>query len=212
MLRYKNSLLERILLEKGNVAVDFPLFFSYINPRVGIDVQAELKSKADSACMGPNSIPPSGISHQFPLQRSAINRPSHSRRSITGPSSKSSQKSPSSSNGITKELPRIHGRRYSMTHAMSTKTSGIISQSPPKGRLHAPRRHSGLINSTSAPALKIITNNSRPGSRDSENGSTSAAHSAYYTSPFQTHIEQLGMLSHLLHFLDSVYPRSDLWF
>lgn len=193
-----------------------------VDTGAGIDVQAELKSKADSACIRPNSLPPSGISQQFPLQRTAINRPGHLRRSITGPSLKSSHKPSSSSGAISKDFPRLHGRHHSMAISpTSSKTSsnlvqsGLISsnvdlqaqqqrQSPPKNRHH--RRHSGLINPTSAPPLKIVTSNSRPGSRDSETGSGSATHSNYYTSPFQTHIEQLGKLAHaLLFFLPSIF-------
>lgn len=163
--------------------------------------------------MGPNSMPSSGISQQFPLQRSALHRPSHPRRSVTGPGSKTHQRSASSSNIIGKDSPRLHGTQYSMALSPTlTKTSGILAQagmiSPnvdlqaqqqpqplSKNRHYAPRRHSGLVNSTSAPRLKIVTANARPESRDSEAGSASETHSAYYTSPFQSHIEQLGKLS-----------------
>ncbi|KAI6886067.1 hypothetical protein KC360_g8592 [Hortaea werneckii] len=68
MLRYKNSLLERILLEKG------------------IDVQAELQLKTGSALLPPPGYLPPGMNPppsqpaQPPLQRTAVER-QHARRS-----------------------------------------------------------------------------------------------------------------------------------
>jgi hypothetical protein len=59
MLRYKNSLLERILLEKG------------------IDVQAELRLKG-SPHMGP--VRPSIPGHASPMQKAMLNRQQHARR------------------------------------------------------------------------------------------------------------------------------------
>ncbi|KAK3682742.1 hypothetical protein B0T22DRAFT_444915 [Podospora appendiculata] len=61
MLRYKNSLLERILLEKG------------------IDVQAELRAKTNSPNLGPTHMPQNMV-HPPPIQRALLNR-HHSRRS-----------------------------------------------------------------------------------------------------------------------------------
>ncbi|KHN99627.1 MEAB protein [Metarhizium album ARSEF 1941] len=64
MLRYKNSLLERILLEKG------------------IDVQAELQAKADSPNLGPAHVP-QNIVQPPPIQRPIMNRQHHSRKSAS---------------------------------------------------------------------------------------------------------------------------------
>ncbi|KAH6633656.1 hypothetical protein C7974DRAFT_453083 [Boeremia exigua] len=69
MLRYKNSLLERVLLEKG------------------IDVQAELRAKTGSPNLGPTR--PAGAAHaspnQPPLQQRAILNRQQQRRSLQGP-------------------------------------------------------------------------------------------------------------------------------
>jgi hypothetical protein len=62
MLRYKNSLLERILLEKG------------------IDVQAELRAKTGSPNLGPTHMPQNMVQPP-PIQRALINRHHQSRRS-----------------------------------------------------------------------------------------------------------------------------------
>ncbi|KAL1839748.1 hypothetical protein VTJ49DRAFT_1214 [Mycothermus thermophilus] len=65
MLRYKNSLLERILLEKG------------------IDVQAELRAKTGSPHLGPTPMPPQNLVQPPPIQRAILNR-HHARRSASG--------------------------------------------------------------------------------------------------------------------------------
>ncbi|KAK4106185.1 hypothetical protein N658DRAFT_482110 [Parathielavia hyrcaniae] len=64
MLRYKNSLLERILLEKG------------------IDVQAELRAKTGSPNLGPTHVPQNMVPPP-PIQRAILNR-HHARRSASG--------------------------------------------------------------------------------------------------------------------------------
>ncbi|KAJ8120956.1 hypothetical protein ONZ43_g2474 [Nemania bipapillata] len=61
MLRYKNSLLERILLEKG------------------IDVQAELQAKTGSPNLGPTHMP-QNMMQPPPIQRAILNRHHNSRR------------------------------------------------------------------------------------------------------------------------------------
>ncbi|KAJ9651989.1 hypothetical protein H2198_008768 [Neophaeococcomyces mojaviensis] len=70
MLRYKNSLLERILLEKGKRTF-LSLFFD-TNKEIGIDVQAELRLKGS-----PHLRPmrPGGMTGQAsPMQRAMLNR------------------------------------------------------------------------------------------------------------------------------------------
>ncbi|KAI0131622.1 hypothetical protein F4776DRAFT_151434 [Hypoxylon sp. NC0597] len=62
MLRYKNSLLERILLEKG------------------IDVQAELHAKTGSPNLGPTHMPQNMVQPP-PMPRAILNRHHHARRS-----------------------------------------------------------------------------------------------------------------------------------
>ncbi|KAG6002866.1 hypothetical protein E4U21_002718 [Claviceps maximensis] len=69
MLRYKNSLLERILLEKG------------------IDVQAELHAKGDSPTLGPAHVP-HNIVQPPTIQRPIMNRQHHNRKSNSSIASK----------------------------------------------------------------------------------------------------------------------------
>jgi hypothetical protein len=89
MLRYKNSLLERILLEKGS-----PSFLSrFISLHTltlslpGIDVQAELRAKTGSPNLGPTRAPASAHTspNQAPLQQRAILNRQQQRRSLQGP-------------------------------------------------------------------------------------------------------------------------------
>lgn len=66
MLRYKNSLLERILLEKG------------------IDVHAELQAKTGSPTLGPTHMPQNMVPPP-PMQRAMVNRPPRKSISHMGP-------------------------------------------------------------------------------------------------------------------------------
>ncbi|KXJ94770.1 hypothetical protein Micbo1qcDRAFT_46365 [Microdochium bolleyi] len=70
MLRYKNSLLERILLEKG------------------IDVQAELHAKTGSPNLGPSHMPQNMVQPP-PIQRAMFNRHHGARRSASSIAPKS---------------------------------------------------------------------------------------------------------------------------
>lgn len=188
-------------------------------------MQAELKSKTDGAHLGPHNIPSTGASQPFPLQRSVLNRPSGPRRSTVGPIAKTSMKSHSSSSTIIKRSPQLQATPRSQTLSPITAKSptsliqgGMTSpsgdlpaqQSQAKNRNHAPRTHSGLANSTTAPPMQTMTPSSRDGSRSSDMCSTGGTQKSYYPSPFQTHIEQLGKLSRPLHVLASELCSSEV--
>jgi hypothetical protein len=87
MLRYKNSLLERILLEKGGSRHTASITYANCIPPPGIDVQAELRAKTGSPSLGPTRAPASATTspNQAPLQQRAILNRQHQRRSIGGP-------------------------------------------------------------------------------------------------------------------------------
>lgn len=90
MLRYKNSLLERILLEKGrSTRCNFPacteVSRSTDESCAGIDVQAELRAKTGSPHLGPTkSAPPASTNQPSPIQRALMNRHHQARRSASG--------------------------------------------------------------------------------------------------------------------------------
>ncbi|RMX72540.1 hypothetical protein D0869_14515 [Hortaea werneckii] len=114
MLRYKNSLLERILLEKG------------------IDVQAELQLKTGSALLPPPGYLPPGMNPppsqpaQPPLQRTAVER-QHARRS-GGPTflPKLAPGQPSQDGGYQNTSPQGHPTPSS--HASSP--TNVSTRSP----------------------------------------------------------------------------------
>ncbi|KAI4789238.1 hypothetical protein E4T44_13312, partial [Aureobasidium sp. EXF-8845] len=190
MLRYKNSLLERILLEKG------------------IDVQAELQMKTGSPALGHSYIPhhaPAPMS-AAPLQRTALNR-QHARRSgqVYPPrigsgavaqsdlsfSARSPQGHPTpSSHASSPTALSTQSPAALQPGAMTPPASIITGQQqygvgqPPRSRyvMQHPPQHRG-------PAFPPP--NGVSSITESTNGVPGSA-SAFYPSPFQKHIEQLG--------------------
>jgi hypothetical protein len=81
MLRYKNSLLERILIEKGELEMMADHGDS-TDSTTGVDVQAELRMKG-SPQLGPMKTQPPVTSHALPIQRAMMNR-QQATRSTTG--------------------------------------------------------------------------------------------------------------------------------
>lgn len=189
MLRYKNSLLERILLEKG------------------IDVQAELQMKAGSPALGHSYIPhhaPPPMS-AAPLQRTALNR-QHARRSgqvyppRIGPgavaqsdlsfSARSPQGHPTpSSHASSPTALSTQSPAALQPGAMTPPASVITGQQqygvgqPPRSRyvMQHPPQHRG----PTFPGSNGVSSITEP-----TNGVPGGA-SAFYPSPFQKHIEQL---------------------
>ncbi|KAI1374984.1 hypothetical protein F4677DRAFT_150170 [Hypoxylon crocopeplum] len=103
MLRYKNSLLERILLEKG------------------IDVQAELHAKTGSPNLGPTHMPQNMVQPP-PMPRAILNRHHHARRpgsSIT----------PKLEPGVT-SLPQPAGVQQSIASPKTRPTPPSHAASP----------------------------------------------------------------------------------
>lgn len=104
MLRYKNSLLERILLEKG------------------IDVQAELRAKTGSPNLGPTHMPQNMVQPPT-ISRSLLNR-HHSRRS-------NSSIAPKMEPGLGAMHPSPASRQGASSHSASpTNTNSMFAASP----------------------------------------------------------------------------------
>ncbi|KAL4786174.1 hypothetical protein BJX76DRAFT_134553 [Aspergillus varians] len=185
MLRYKNSLLERILLEKG------------------IDVQAELRLKTGTP-NGPSPGKPSPITTKAPsLQQAAISRSSAQRHpsglapkepfGVTGPRdggfgipSPQFQATPPSH---VSSPSHTKSPGYGYQGAMSP--AGVDPQSQ-----HARSQmisHSRNISQTSPPMSVGQPEPTDPKSTVSANMSSRASRlpSAYYPSPFQKHYDQL---------------------
>lgn len=195
MLRYKNSLLERILLEKK------------------IDVQAELKSKAEGATVVQLPTQPLGGPQPTPVQRALLNRLGQVRRSTSGSSSRALR--PHSSKSSSVLSPRLQPSQHSqIVSAVTTKSligiakGGMISPSvdmkaqqpqqpppPPESQAYPQQQPSRLSIPTSRSSMQGTTPSTADTSRSSEMGSTAGTQTSFYPSPFQAHIEQLGKLS-----------------
>jgi len=184
MLRYKNSLLERILLEKG------------------IDVQAELRAKTGSPHLGPTHMP-QNMAQPPTVQRAIMNRHHQARRSQSsiapklepGASMQSPQSRPTPSSHASSPTaisPGFHNPGV-MTPPGSDSQMQFQQQQRLQGA-HAPKQPThGLI------GANVLAGNPgagaplapKPGSNGASTGGTPAA-AAYFASPnFQNHYEQL---------------------
>ncbi|KAL8899358.1 MAG: hypothetical protein Q9192_001611 [Flavoplaca navasiana] len=187
MLRYKNSLLERILLEKG------------------IDVQAELRSKTDPQHVTPH-VPPSITHHPSPMQRGVNGRHPRTRRAgssggARGPKSQSSQTS-IMSDGSTRTHPTPPLTTSSPVKAKSSMSSlqsgfsgGMYPSShqppPPPMKSNRPQGAAGLHSPNMNSHMTASTRKSNGTKRNGEVGTTAGSLPGYYAPTFRSHIEQL---------------------
>lgn len=204
MLRYKNSLLERILLEKG------------------IDVQAELRAKTGSPNLGPTHMP-QNLVQPPPIQRALLNR-HHARRSnssiapklepgiTAGPLPPPLQPPHAHSIGAspkTRPTPPSHSASptgtasFSSQHGASPATSGsdhltgqIRHQQPPNTSMKAPPVPVGGLAAAGAAASAAAVRQMHMGARQQRPGrpqvSAGVSNAPFYaTQAYQNHIEQL---------------------
>jgi hypothetical protein len=173
MLRYKNSLLERILLEKG------------------IDVQAELRAKTGSPNLGPTHVPPNMVQPP-PIQRAIMNRHHQSRRSNSSIAPKAE--------GATSLPPPLHPHSSTTSPKNSRPTPSSHSNSPTNaGFSPAPSDNTSMRGSVGAPRPPISQMQGagrqqmmqqQPSARSAPSAPNNGA-SFYPTPAFQNHIEQL---------------------
>ncbi|KAL8825328.1 MAG: hypothetical protein Q9170_007836 [Blastenia crenularia] len=187
MLRYKNSLLERILLEKG------------------IDVQAELRSKTDPQHV---ALPPVSASAQpAPMHRAVNNRHTRTRRAGSaggprGPKSQSSQTSMMSDQSVrTHPTPPMATSspvkaKSSMSSLQSGFSGGIYPpphQVPPPPTKHgrSSQGHPSMHSPNPGGALSGHPQKSNGINKSGDMGSGSGPLPGYYAPTFRSHIEQL---------------------
>lgn len=193
MLRYKNSLLERILLEKG------------------IDVQAELRAKTGSPHLGPTHMP-QNMTQPPTVQRAIMNRHHQARRSNssiapklepgaaihnnvspqsrpTPPSHASSptSNSPSFTNPIVMTPPATDSQIQHQQQQQQQRLQAAKLQTP-----HGLPGNSGLLGTTGAIGTPLGPKGQGNSGTGGMGGTPVAA--AYYPT-FQNHIEQLGKLT-----------------
>ncbi|KAF2712896.1 hypothetical protein K504DRAFT_356389, partial [Pleomassaria siparia CBS 279.74] len=207
MLRYKNSLLERILLEKG------------------IDVQGELRAKTGSPNLGPTRAPASANTspNQPPLQqRAMMNRQQQQqRRSIGGPlKAEASHSLPmiQPDGALPNRSPLSQptpGSHLSSPATSATRSPNFLPQGtsvspnfgpishqqqhlrpqPPRSSftpMMGPQRPSLITNQPPSNGLSSASTGS--GASVMTQSSNSGGHSSYYTPPFTDHMNQLGKL------------------
>jgi len=210
MLRYKNSLLERILLEKG------------------IDVQAELQAKTQSPNLGPTRVPAPPVTvpqaQQQPMQRAIMNRQQQARRSGMGLPQKIEGHhglSNISPNGLapirsplSQATPTSHMSSPSTTAtrspnflpqgAIQSPNIGPVSQQQQQLRQrhrqfnqipHAPPLRPTVMTSSSASSGIPSASSGGSGPGSGMAGGSNAGASSFYPSPFQSHMDQFGKLT-----------------
>ncbi|OCL14968.1 hypothetical protein AOQ84DRAFT_279950 [Glonium stellatum] len=209
MLRYKNSLLERILLEKG------------------IDVQAELRAKTGSPNLGPTRTPASANTspNQPPMQRAIMNRHQQARRSIgvppkaegvhglpliqpegvlpnrsplSQPTPSSHVSSPSTTATRSPNFIPQSGTSVSPNFGPVAQQQHLRPQQPPRSQytpLMAPQRPSVITNHPASNGMSSASTVGSGAGSVMTGSSTSGGPSAYYPSPFQSHMDQLGKLT-----------------
>lgn len=184
MLRYKNSLLERILLEKG------------------IDVQAELRAKTGSPSLGPTNMAQSLVQPPT-VQQAIMNRQHQSRHSIVGlppkiepgsatPSQASMQSTQSPQSGPT---PSSHA---SSPTSLSPGFQGVMTPPASDSHLqHSARPLKQQMNHVMSMPLGSLGAPLLPGPKRNEGsrtGSIGSIQNGYYQAPFHNnsgHLEQV---------------------
>jgi len=198
MLRYKNSLLERILLEKG------------------IDVQAELRAKTGSPSLGPTHMP-QNMAQPPTVQRAIMNRHQQARRSnsniapklepgavpvglVGTHSNPSPQSRPTPSSHHSS--PTSNSPGFAAQGVMTPPPSDIQLQQQQQQQLQQQQRAHQTLKPQMSHGLPVpggLGPNMGPamkGQGSSGAGGMGGVPATYYPSPhFQNHIEQLGKLT-----------------
>ncbi|KAK2737734.1 hypothetical protein FQN55_000949 [Onygenales sp. PD_40] len=199
MLRYKNSLLERILLEKG------------------IDVQAELRLKSGSPNPAPAKPARQPMNQNSPLSRTAMNRQSVNRHKVGMPQKldQSNISQAHREDSYTMRSPQLQPTPSSHVSSPSTtKSPGFVMQgamSPTGTDIQPQQQHTpqslhrppilpqpGSYNNTHHPITAPPSDHIEPmgpahsNMPPSSTMNTGRPGSAYYLSPFQKHYDQLG--------------------
>ena len=200
MLRYKNSLLERILLEKGHTVPVNPINSQQAHSSIGIDVQTELKKKE----IPTTTRMPASLSQPTPIQRASGARHQHIRMSSGGSSSMLRRNSnlPNHSPQL-QPTPSSHGSSpttmrspiFGVQGGMNPPQAGFQAQpQPQQQQLQSQRKLSSYPSSVSVPASQSGLQSIAP----NPNVMFGKQRPSHWPSPYQTHIEQLGKLTRFL--------------
>ena len=202
MLRYKNSLLERILLEKGGSGFYLPSSPCQLIRALGVDVQAELRMKAEGSHILPHPASASADAQPSAVQKAFTNRHNQVRRTASGSTVKPIR--PQQLNNL--QTPRSHSISSSTMSSAAAKSPHTVGKSvipdgkdPPRSqpqiqpRTHPQQgiKHPGVARSGAS--LQVMTP-STDGSRGSDVSSNPGTRANYYPPGYQAHLDQLGEL------------------
>ncbi|MCJ1284167.1 hypothetical protein MMC26_003498 [Xylographa opegraphella] len=216
MLRYKNSLLERILLEKGKLSSLALAHHPVLSMTIGIDVQAELKTKEEST---QSAIPSLSVALPTPAQRAVLNRHHQVQRGNSGNVPRLIQAQKSRSNTLSSQSPQLQPTPVSQTSSPTTSRSPIYvmqgGMTSPRAtnqaqhqfqqqQLQQPLRPAPFSHSHAYPTITIP--HPSPGVQNLQHGmasviaddgraSASGSRPSQWSSSYQTHMEQLGKLT-----------------
>jgi len=185
MLRYKNSLLERILLEKG------------------IDVQAELRAKTGSPSLGATHMPQT-MAQPPPVQRAIMNRHNQARRSASNIAPKLEPGIPVAMHTAAHTNISPQSRQTPSSHHSSPTsnspgfpTHGVMTPPASDAQMHQQRLQQQIKHGLPMPSAGTIPSPLGPPMKNQATGgagSMGGAPSTYYPA-FQNHLEQLGKLT-----------------
>lgn len=186
-------------------------------------MQAELQLKTGSPALGPTYMPPHpapGSMVSAPLQRTAMNR-QHARRAgqpftqrMAPGSATQSEMSFSARSPQGHPTPSSHASSPTAISTQSPASMQPGGMTPPASAVHGQQQHYAVQQPSRpryvmqhppqrvAPPVQYSNSSNVSGLSASsslgENGNGTAP-SAYYPSPFQKHIEELGKLSRILN-------------
>ena len=184
--------------------------------QIGIDVQAELKTKEEST---QSAIPSLSVALPTPAQRAVLNRHHQVQRGNPGTTPRLIQAQKSRSNTLSSQSPQLQPTPVSQTSSPTTSRSPIYVMqggmtSPhatnqaqhqfQQQQLQQPLRPASFPHSHTYPS--IIIPNSSPGVQNLQHGmasaigedgreSASSSRPTQWSSSYQTHMEQLGKLT-----------------
>jgi hypothetical protein len=166
---------------------------------LGIDVQTELRTKEDSA---PSSIP-IPISQPTPVQRVVMDRHHQAQRANSGSGPRLIQTQKSRSNTVSSQSPQLQPTPPSQPSSPTASRPPVYGM---QGGMPSP--HTALqAQQQSQPPFRPQHPESRAvATRDDGRNSAGGIRSNHWSSSYQTHMEQLGKLTHL--FLSLSYDRA----
>ena len=203
MLRYKNSLLERILLEKGEAAPYPSNLLSLADISSGIDVQAELRVKTEGSHVLSHPASSSANAQSSAVHKAFINRNNQVRRTASGSAVKpirpqqlnNIQSSRSQSITSSTMSPIAAKSPHGVGKGGIPDNKGPVRPQPqiqPRTHPQQGAKHLGLARS--GVALQAMTP-STDGGRGSEVGSNPGTQPSFYPPEYQAHLDQLGKCS-----------------